>query len=150
MRAALPVLLAALACGRDHRSAPAPEPARAVRPAHFDADAIDRWIAAELEDRGVIGASLVVVRDGTTVLAKGYGVARTGTETPVDARTPFAIGSVTKQFTCALVAMLADDGRLAMTDPVARWYPDATRATDITLADLGGHTSGYRDYYPLD
>jgi CubicO group peptidase (beta-lactamase class C family) len=39
---------------------------------------------------------------------------------------------------------------LAMTDPVSKFYPDLTRAADITLADLGGHIAGYRDYYPLD
>jgi CubicO group peptidase (beta-lactamase class C family) len=46
--------------------------------------------------------------------------------------------------------MLADEGKLSMNDPVAKYYPALTRAADITLDDLGGHISGYRDYYPLD
>jgi CubicO group peptidase (beta-lactamase class C family) len=84
------------------------------------------------------------------VLAKGYGKAKSDAATPVTADTPMALGSVSKQFLCAVIYGLADVGKLALTDPAAKWYPRATRAADITLADLGGHTAGYRDYYPLD
>ena len=46
--------------------------------------------------------------------------------------------------------LLAEEKKLSLTDPVAKYYPALTRAKDITLLDLGGHLSGYRDYYPLD
>ena len=62
----------------------------------------------------------------------------------------FAIGSVTKQFTCSALMMLAEEKKLSLTDPVSKYFPKLTRAKDITLVDLGGHLSGYRDYYPLD
>jgi CubicO group peptidase (beta-lactamase class C family) len=62
----------------------------------------------------------------------------------------FAIGSVTKQFTCSALMILADEKKLSLNDPVSKYYPMLTRAKDITLLDLGGHLSGYRDYYPLD
>jgi CubicO group peptidase (beta-lactamase class C family) len=62
----------------------------------------------------------------------------------------FAIGSVTKQFTCSAALLLAQDGKLSMSDPVAKYVPTATRASEVTLLDLGQHVSGYRDYYPLD
>jgi CubicO group peptidase (beta-lactamase class C family) len=91
-----------------------------------------------------------VVRGGKTELARGYGVRRAGGRAPIDADTPFAIGSVSKQFACAAALTLADEGKLAMTDPVAKYYPALTAAEQITLDDLGGHLSGYRDYYPLD
>jgi CubicO group peptidase (beta-lactamase class C family) len=90
------------------------------------------------------------VKDGQTVFAKGYGTKRTGTKDPVDADTPFSIGSVTKQLTCAAVGLLADDGKLSFDDNVAKWYPALTRANEITLDDLGSHRAGYRDYYPMD
>lgn len=124
---------------------------RAVKPELplvFDADAVDAWVASQIADKGAVGAALVVVRDGKTVLAKGYGKAR-GDEA-VTPDTVFALGSVSKQFLCAVAYALVDQGRLAMTDAVAKWYPQTTRAADITLADAGGHTAGYRDYYPLD
>ena len=62
----------------------------------------------------------------------------------------FAIGSVTKQFTCSAMLMLAEQHKLSLKDPVSKYFPNLTRANDITLIDLGGHLSGYRDYYPLD
>ena len=62
----------------------------------------------------------------------------------------FAIGSVTKQFTCATVLLLAEEGKLSVNDPVAKYFPNLTRAKDITLLDLMQHVSGYPDYYPLD
>ena len=45
---------------------------------------------------------------------------------------------------------LAEDGKLSVRDPVAKWYPDLTKAKEITLYDLMSHASGYPDYYPLD
>jgi CubicO group peptidase (beta-lactamase class C family) len=62
----------------------------------------------------------------------------------------FAIGSVTKQFTCAAILLLAEQGKLSVRDPVEKYYPALTRAKEITLLDLMNHTSGYPDYYPLD
>ncbi len=48
------------------------------------------------------------------------------------------------------VAATVEQKKLGLDDPIAKWYPNLTRAKDITLRDLGGHLSGYRDYYPLD
>src|SRR5258708_13265825 len=90
------------------------------------------------------------MQDGKIVLAKGYGVKTLGTTDSVTPRTMFAIGSVTKQFTCSALLILAEEKKLSLDDPVARYFPSLTRAPDITLRDLGGHLSGYRDYYPLD
>ncbi|MBA3500711.1 MAG: beta-lactamase family protein [Myxococcota bacterium] len=131
----------------------AAKPAASTKPAFpttFEADAVDVWVAAEMAERGAVGMSLVVIEGGKVVLAKGYGKARGDGNELVTADTPFALGSVSKQFLCTAAYMLVDKGQLAMTDSIAKWYPNATRAADITLADLGGHTAGYRDYYPLD
>jgi D-alanyl-D-alanine carboxypeptidase len=68
----------------------------------------------------------------------------------VTPRTMFAIGSVAKRFTCSALMMLAEEKKLSLTDPVSKYFPRLTRAKDVTLLDLGGHLSGYRDYYPLD
>jgi len=119
-------------------------------PAAFDPAVIDAWVGAEVARRGAVGAALVVVRGGQTVLARGYGVRRAGEVRAVDVDTPFAIGSVSKQFACAAALTLADEGKLSMSDRVAKYYPALTGAADIELADLGGHVAGYRDYYPLD
>jgi CubicO group peptidase (beta-lactamase class C family) len=119
-------------------------------PAPVDTRVIDSMVAADMTERTLAGVSLAVMRDGEIVFAKGYGRADVAKGTPVDTATRFAIGSVTKQFTVALILQLDAEGRLSVRDKVAKWYPGLTRAADITLLDLMHHTSGYRDYYPLD
>ena len=89
------------------------------------------------------------MQDGKTTLAKGYGVTARGGP-PVGTDTAFGIGSVTKQLVSACVLLLADDGKLSPEDKVARYFPELTRAGEITLYDLMTHESGYPDFYPLD
>ncbi len=128
-----------------------PSNAAAPLPQNFDLPGIDRYIASWVAEKGLVGLSVAIVKDGQPVLIKGYG--RTATSAPlrpITSETRFAIGSVTKQFTCACVLLLAEDGKLSVTDPVAKYYPDLTRAKDIRLVDLMNHVSGYPDYYPLD
>jgi len=69
---------------------------------------------------------------------------------PVGLDTRFAIGSITKQFTSACILLLAEEGKLSTADKVAKWFPDLTKANEITVLDLMNHVSGYPDYYPLD
>ena len=124
--------------------------AGAKLPETFDVEAIDAYLASQIGREGRVGMSVAIVRDGKVALAKGYGKRSLAENRPVEPDTLFAIGSVSKQFTCAAVLLLAEDGKLSVRDPVAKYYPDLTRARDITLLDLMNHTSGYPDYYPLD
>jgi D-alanyl-D-alanine carboxypeptidase len=116
----------------------------------FDAPAIDAYLSAQVQQRGRVGLSVAIIKDGQVVLAKGYGKRSLKDGRPVEANTVFAIGSVSKQFVCACLLLLAEDGKLSVNDPVAKYYPQLTRANDITLLDLMNHVSGYPDYYPLD
>jgi CubicO group peptidase (beta-lactamase class C family) len=128
----------------------ASEPPAAVDVSAFDLSAIDRYIAAEVEGKGMMGLSVAIMRNGEIVFAKGYGRRSIDPAKSVVPETSFAVGSVTKQFTCACILLLAEDGKLSVHDPVAKYYAHLTRADDITLLDLMNHTSGYPDYYPLD
>ena len=119
-------------------------------PDTFDPRAIDSFLSAQVQQANRVGLSVAIVKDGQVVLAKGYGKRSLENGRPVEPDTLFAIGSVTKQFTCACVLLLAEDGKLSANDPVAKYYPNLTRAKDITLLDLMNHVSGYPDYYPLD
>ncbi len=90
----------------------------------------------------------VLVTDGDQVLLdKGYGDAVlewNAENTPV---TKFRLGSVTKQFTAALVLLMQQDGKLNINDPVSKYLPDAPKAWEkITLANLLGHTSGIPNF----
>ncbi len=119
-------------------------------PKKFDLPAIDAYVAAQVRAKGFVGLSVAIMRDGKVVFAKGYGRRSLEKRLPVTADTSFAVGSITKQFTCACIFLLAEEGKLAIGDPVARYFPNLTRAGDITIRDLMNHVSGYPDYYPLD
>lgn len=116
----------------------------------IDVAEIDRLAREVIETRGLPGLSIGVMSQGRVAFARGYGVASLQTKEPVTMRTQFAVGSLTKQLTCALALTLANEGRLSMDDAVERHIPGLTRGADIRLIDLGRHVSGYRDYWPLD
>jgi len=144
-----PLVLAVLIASC-HPHPPAPPAPPTPKPSTLDPVAIDRWLRTELDRRGVVGAAVVIVHDGATVFAKGYGTKVAGKTEPIDADTPFAIGSISKQLTCAAAMLMVEERKLSLADPVAKYYPSLVRASDIRLDDLAAHISGYRDYYPLD
>src|SRR4051812_30759949 len=122
--------------------------ARAQAP--IDTIRVDSIVRAQMAEKHIIGVSVGIMQNGQIVFSRGYGVRDMATHDSVTRKTMFAIGSVTKQFTCSALLMLQEQGRLSLSDPVSKYFPNLTRAKDITLIDLGGHLSGYRDYYPLD
>ena len=144
------------ACGRQPArvartpSADSAQAARVPAPPPVSAAWLDSVARRTFAQEHLVGLSVAVAQDGKIVFAQGYGSASLADRTPVTPQTAFAIGSVTKEFTCSAALLLAEAGKLSMQDPVSKYYPDLTRATDVTLLDLGNHVSGYRDYYPLD
>jgi CubicO group peptidase (beta-lactamase class C family) len=119
-------------------------------PNSFDLPAIDGYISAYVKSKGLVGLSVAIMRNGDMVFAKGYGRRSIDPDQPVEPDTSFAVGSITKQFVCACVFLLQEEGKLTVTEPLATYFPHLTRAADITLLDLMSHTSGFPDYYPLD
>lgn len=103
-----------------------------------------------MKKRELVGLSVAIAHEGKIVLAKGYGKKSIKGAESVTPDTSFAIGSVTKQLTCASVLLLADAGKLSVDDKVAKYFPDLQRANDVSLHDLMSHVAGYPDYYPLD
>ncbi len=99
---------------------------------------------------GTPGASVAVVRDGRIVLAEAFGDAQIEPRVAARPDTRFAVGSVSKQFTASAILLLAEEKKLSLDDPVARFLPDLERAKDVRVRDLLAHTAGYRDYWPQD
>jgi CubicO group peptidase (beta-lactamase class C family) len=122
----------------------------AEAPKKFDLHAIDEYVARQVKDKGFVGLSVAIMRDGKIIFAKGYGKRSIEKNLPVEPDSSFAVGSITKQFTCACIFLLAEEGKLSIDDPVGKYYPGLTRAGEITIRDLMNHVSGYPDYYPLD
>jgi D-alanyl-D-alanine carboxypeptidase len=91
------------------------------------------------------GAAVIVVRDGKTVLRKGYGLVNVELSVPIAPEMVFRIGSVTKQFTAAAILKLVEAGKLSLSDEIGRFLPDyPTRGKRITVEQLLNHTSGIR------
>jgi CubicO group peptidase (beta-lactamase class C family) len=99
---------------------------------------------------GEPGAAVLVVKDGTVVFERGYGVADLRTRRRIDARTNFRLASVTKQFTAAAVMLLVRDGKLQYEDRLTDIFPDFPEyGRSITIRHLLNHTSGLPDYEDL-
>lgn len=100
---------------------------------------VERAISAEVE-KGFSGAVLVA-RGERPLLEKGYGsvggVAMGG-------ETKFWIASAGKQFTSAAVLLCAQEGKLTLEDPIARFFPEARKEIrSVTIRQLLSHTSGF-------
>ena len=93
------------------------------------------------------GAAVLVKRKGEVVLRKGYGMAQMDLGIAVSPDHVFEIGSVTKQFTAAIVLRLAEQGKLTLSDPITKYFPQMTfGGATITLEQLLSHTSGVPNY----
>src|SRR5215207_9001896 len=73
---------------------------------------LDAYVRTALAQWKVPGVAIAIVRNDSLIYAKGYGVREVGKPTPVDERTVFAIGSSSKAFTAAAVAMLVDSAKV--------------------------------------
>ncbi|HEX6869402.1 MAG TPA: serine hydrolase domain-containing protein, partial [Candidatus Limnocylindrales bacterium] len=85
-------------------------------------------------------------RDGSVWVGTD-GLADAATKTPVTADTAFAIASISKTFTAALILALAEDGELFLDSPVGSILPDLDIDPDITIRQLLDHTSGLHDFF---
>lgn len=112
--------------------------------------AIDQAANTALARTSTPAASVAVVKDGQIVYLQAYGDAQVQPQVVASPSMRFAVGSVSKQFTAVAALMLAEEGKLSLDEPIARWYPDLTGADRITLRHLLNHTSGYADFWPQD
>lgn len=92
--------------------------------------------------------AIVVVRNDSVLVAKGYGVRELGKRDLVDANTVFNIASLTKSFTSAAAATVVDQGKVSWDTPVHRLLPeyvlsDPWLTQNVTLRDLLSHRAGF-------
>src|SRR5262245_24471349 len=128
-----------------HATSPAPTaPAAAANPADtFDAR-VDAYLRPFV-DGGNFSGAVLVAREEKPIVDRAYGMASYELGVANTPRTRFHIASVSKPFTAAAILMLEAQGKLAVTDPVARFLPDFPRGQSITLLHLLTHTSGIAD-----
>jgi D-alanyl-D-alanine carboxypeptidase len=94
---------------------------------------------------GVPSASIAVVKDARIAYLQAYGQARLSPPMEAAPQMRYPVGSISKQFTAAAILLLAQDGKLTLDDPVAKYLPN-----EVTIRMLLSHISGYQDYWPED
>jgi CubicO group peptidase (beta-lactamase class C family) len=110
-------------------------------------DRIDRFVNEEMQRQHVPGVGVAVIHHGQVLKARGYGLANLELRVPVSAETLFQSGSLGKQFTATAVMLQVEDGKLALSDPLTKFFPDAPVSWQkITVRNLLTHTSGIPDY----
>ena len=107
----------------------------------------DAYVNQALATWKVPGAGIAIVRNDSVIYARGYGVREFGKAAPVTERTVFAIGSSSKAFTAAAVAMLVDEKKVSLDAKASQYLPgfqlaDPYASRELTVRDLLSHRSG--------
>jgi CubicO group peptidase (beta-lactamase class C family) len=96
------------------------------------------------------GAAVAVVKGGAILHIQGYGMADLEHDAPITPRTVFHVASVSKQFTAFGIALLAEQGKLALDDDIRKYLDEVPDlGPTITVRQLILHTSGLRDQWDL-
>jgi CubicO group peptidase (beta-lactamase class C family) len=143
--ASLGIIVASAVRAQDPRGAPAAVPLEAKDVEVF----FDGLIPYALDQAGMVGAAVSVVKDGQILFSKGYGYADLAAGRRVDAdKTLFRHGSVSKLFTWTAVMQLVEQGKLNLDEDVNRYLDfriPSTFERPITLRNLLTHTAGFED-----
>lgn len=107
---------------------------------------IESLIKNQMTEKNLPGVAvgIWIPGQGNYVAAFGKSDLKTGRERQVG--DPFRIASITKTFTATAILQLADQGKLSLTDPIARWFPGFPNADKITVKDLLMMRSGMADF----
>jgi CubicO group peptidase (beta-lactamase class C family) len=90
---------------------------------------------------------VIVTRGGETLYSAGRGLADMETRRPITPGTVFRLGSITKQFTAAVILQLVREGKVSLDDPVSRFFPDFPQpGGSATVRQLLNHVSGIQSY----
>lgn len=91
------------------------------------------------------GAALVANK-GMLLLNKGYGYRNAANKISNDENSIFQLGSITKQFTAAVILKLQQEQKLSLADPISKYFPGFAKGDIITIEHLLTHTSGIFNY----
>jgi CubicO group peptidase (beta-lactamase class C family) len=156
----LAVLAAAVLLGplAAHAQRPAPSvPVATPESAGMSSARLARLAAVfgkEIEDKKLPGAVMMVARKGKIVYVNALGVRDPKTGDPMRTDTIFRIYSMTKPIASVAAMILVEDGKLQLTDPVAKWLPafkdvkvwteggEVAAQRPMTVQDLLRHTAG--------
>jgi D-alanyl-D-alanine carboxypeptidase len=110
-------------------------------------------LVAKAATEDSFSGAVLVAKDGKTIFQKAVGFANKETKLQNKTTTRFNLGSINKSFTSVAIAQLAQRGKLAYTDTIAKLlpdYPNKALAEKVTIHQLLTHTSGLGDYLTRD
>src|SRR5438477_12779935 len=99
---------------------------------------------------GRFSGTVLIARNGQSVLAEAYGLSDREHQTPNRLETRFRIGSMNKMFTATATLQLVQAGKLGLNDPLGKYlpdYPNKDVASKVTLYHLLTHTGGTGDIF---
>jgi CubicO group peptidase (beta-lactamase class C family) len=110
-----------------------------------DAGRIDTLLNA-YNQLGRFNGSALLAKNGSILLNKGYGYRNAETRELNDEHSIFQLGSVTKQFTSAVILKLQAENKLSVSDKLSKYFPDYPKGDSITIKELLTHTAGIYNY----
>ncbi len=106
---------------------------------------------ARVKDAGIVGSSLMFVRNGAVVRKEFEGYQDLATKRPVDEETIFHWASITKTFTGVAIMQLRDRKLLSLDDPAIKYLPELRQVhnpfgdmSQVTIRQLMSHSAGFR------
>lgn len=91
--------------------------------------------------------SVLLAREGKVLFANGYGMANLEHKIPNTTSTKFRLGSITKQFTAAVILQLQEKKQVSVEDSVCKYVDKCPEAwAPITIHHLLTHTSGIPNF----
>jgi CubicO group peptidase (beta-lactamase class C family) len=97
-------------------------------------------------ERGEFMGTVLVAKNGIPVFKKSYGFANIEKHSHNNPNLKYLIGSMTKQFTAALILKLEEMNLLSINDKLSKYYPSYKNGDKITVRNLLNHTSGIPNY----
>ena len=110
-----------------------------------ETDKLDALINAYAKMYKFNGSALVA-KNGVILLNKGYGYRNAADKTANNEQTIFQLGSITKQFTSAIILKLQEEKKLNVSDKLSKYFPRYPKGDSITIEQLMTHTSGIYSY----
>lgn len=108
-------------------------------------DSTDLIVHRMMNEQKIVGLSLAVIKNGETIVNKGFGLANAEHQVAVTPATVIRLGSLSKQFFTTAIMKLQEQGKLSIEDPVHQFFPDAPETwRPIQLKHLMSHTSGLK------